>query len=230
MDPIALRAVDDAITGRRSVRGFLPTPVAPELILEILDVAARAPSGVNTQPWRVHLLTGASLQAFSAAILAVFDDPAAAAKHSAEFQTYPSHWTSPYLERRRRVGWDLYGLLGIAKGDSARMHAQVRRNYQFFGAPAGLIFTIDRVLATGSLLDYGMFMQSVMIAARARGLDTCPQAAFATYHRVIVEQLAIPPEQMVLCGMAIGYADPGAVANRLRTEREPAGSFTIRHG
>ena len=229
MDEETARAVDATIAARRSVRAFLPTPVPRDVITAILDVAARAPSGVNTQPWKVHVLTGAALRGLSDAILAVFDDPASAKEHVPDFQSYPDEWTAPYIDRRRRVGWDLYGLLGIKKGDAARMHAQVRRNYEFFGAPAGMIFAIDRHMARGGVLDYGMFLQNIMLAARARGLDTCPQAAFSIYHRVIRAQLGIPDEQMVLCGMALGHADPGAVENTLQTVREPAASFAVFH-
>ncbi len=224
-----VRAVDATIAGRRSVRAFLPDPVPHDVVAGILDVAARAPSGVNTQPWKVHVLTGPALKALSEAIIAVFDDPAASEQHVADFNSYPDEWVSPYVDRRRQVGWDLYGLLGIKKGDAARMHEQVRRNYQFFGAPVGLIFVIDRVMARGGILDYGMFMQNVMLAAKARGLDTCPQAAFSTYHRVITAQLGISPDQMVLCGMSLGHADPDAIENTLQTKREPASAFAVFH-
>jgi len=224
-----VRAVDATIAARRSVRAFLPDPVPHDVVAGILDVAARAPSGVNTQPWKVHVLTGPALKALSEAIIAVFDDPAASEQHVADFNSYPDEWVSPYVDRRRQVGWDLYGLLGIKKGDAARMHEQVRRNYQFFGAPVGLIFIIDRVMARGGILDYGMFMQNVMLAAKARGLDTCPQAAFSTYHRVITAQLGISPDQMVLCGMSLGHADPDAIENTLQTKREPASAFAVFH-
>jgi nitroreductase len=139
-------AVDAAITSRRSVRAFLPTPVPRATVEQILAVAARAPSGTNTQPWRVHVLTGASRGSLSAKLCAAFDDPAAAAEHTPEYAYYPERWTSPFIERRRKVGWDLYGLLGIGRADKAGMHAQHRRNYRFFDAPVGLIFTIDRLL------------------------------------------------------------------------------------
>lgn len=227
----AVAAVDAAITSRRSVRAFLPTPIARETIEAILEVAARAPSGANTQPWRVHVLTGGSLEALSRAIAAAFDDPEVAATHSEEYDYYPTEWVSPYLERRRKVGFALYDLLGIAKGDKARMAAQHRRNFVFFDAPVGMIFTVDRILGDGSLLDYGLFLQGVMTAARARGLDTCPQAAFATFHRVIEEELELDRvREMVVCGMSLGHADPDAVENRLVSEREPASSFAAFHG
>ena len=227
--PETTAAVDAAITSRRSLRAFLPTPVPRQTIEEILAVAARAPSGVNTQPWKVTVLTGAAKAGLSKKILVAHDANAAAGSTGAdvgEYEYYPTEWVSPYLERRRKVGWDLYGLLGIAKTDKARMHAQHGRNYRFFDAPVGLIFTIDRLLRQGSWLDYGMFLQNIMVAARGRGLDTCPQAAFIGFHKVIAEHLALPPGEMVVCGMSLGHADPSAPENQLLTERAPVASFT----
>jgi nitroreductase len=199
-------AVDWAVVSRRSIRAFLPT-----------------------EPWRVHVLTGAAKDRLSAAIAAVDDDPSQAASLEEPYTYYPLDWVSPYLDRRRKVGWDLYGLLGIEKTDKARMHAQHGRNYRFFDAPVGLIFTIDRVMQAGSLIDYGMFLQSVMVAARARSLDTCPQVAFTRFHRVIASELAIPDDQMVVCGMSLGYADPSRIENSLVTHRESVDSFTTFH-
>ena len=223
--PDSTAAVDAAITSRRSVRAFLPDPVPRETIERILEVAARAPSGTNTQPWQVVVLTGEAQSALTQKIMAAYDDPAQRATHTDEYAYYPTEWRSPYIDRRRKVGWDLYGLLGIGKADKAAMHAQHGRNYAFFDAPVGLIFTIDRVLRQGSWLDYGMFLQSVMVAARGRGLDTCPQQAFAQYHRIIEEQLQLPPERMVVCGMSLGWADPAARVNALHTERAPVAEF-----
>jgi nitroreductase len=217
--------VDHAIVTRRSLRAFLPTPVPRPLIEDILQVAARAPSGTNVQPWRVTVLTGAARERLSAAILRVYDDPELRREHAEEYAYYPTEWVDPYLARRRKVGWDLYGLLGIGKTEKERMHAQHGRNYRFFDAPVGMIFTIDRILQQGSWLDYGMFLENIMIAARARGLDTCPQAAFTQFHRVISEQLALPASEMVVCGMALGYADMSRIENTLETEREPVSGF-----
>ncbi len=228
-DHSATQAIDAAITSRRAIRAFLPTPVPKETVVEILRVAARAPSGTNTQPWKVHVLTGAARQKLSAAIRAAYDDPAERVKHREEYAYYPTQWQSPYIERRRKVGWDLYGLLGIGKTDRERMHAQHGRNYAFFDAPVGLIFTVDRVMQQGSWLDYGMFLQNIMVAARARGLDTCPQAAFTQFHRIIEQQLGLGADEMVVCGMSLGHADPAAVENTLVTEREPVEGFTRFH-
>ena len=222
-------AVDAAITSRRSVRGFLSTPIPDATVREILEVASRAPSGTNTQPWKVHVLTGAARERFSDALLAAYNDPAERVQHSEEYDYYPREWVSPYIDRRRKIGWDLYGLLEIGKTDKHKMHAQHGRNYVFFDAPVGMIFTIDRVMAQGSWLDYGMFMENIMIAARGRGLDTCPQAAFTQFHRVIERELGLGEHEMVVCGMALGVADPHAVANRLTTVRATVDEFTKFH-
>jgi nitroreductase len=227
--PESIAAVDAAITSRRSLRAFLPRPVPRELLEDVLRVAARSPSGTNTQPWRVHVLSGAAKQALSDDIVAAFDDPEARAAHSEPYAYYPTEWRSPYIDRRRKVGWDLYTLLGIGKADKAAMHAQHRRNYTFFDAPVGLMFTIDRVMQQGSWLDYGMFLQSVMVAARARGLDTCPQAAFTQFHRIIASHIGLGEQEMVVCGMSLGYADPDARVNQLLTEREPVSAFVQFH-
>lgn len=218
-------AIDAAITSRHSMRAFLPTPVPRETVEAILRVAARAPSGTNTQPWQVHVLTGAARQRLSDRILAVCRDPEELATHRDEYDYYPKEWVSPYVDRRRKIGWDLYRLLGIAKGDRELMQRQNERNFRFFDAPVGLIFSIDRVMQQGSWLDYGMFLQNIMVAARARGLHTCPQAAFTQFHRVIADELAFRPEQMLVCGMSLGYADPAAVENGLVTERVPVAEF-----
>lgn len=213
--------VDEAIRSRRSIRAYLPTPVPQATVADILSVASRAPSGSNIQPWQTYVLTGEALKSLTSRLLEAFNDPAQRLMHQEEYAYYPREWTEPYQARRRKVGWDLYGLLGIGRADKDRMQGQHARNFCFFDAPVGLIFTIDRHLEQGSWLDYGMFLQSVMVAARARGLDTCPQAAFATFHQVIAEALRLPETRMVVCGMALGYADPSAIENQLVTERAP---------
>jgi len=217
--------VDEVIQSRRSIRAFLPTPVAREDIEAVLNIAARAPSGSNTQPWRVYVLTGAARDRLAQKIMNAYLDPAENAAHVEEYSYYPRQWVSPYIERRRKVGWDLYALLGLMRDNKSGMQAQHARNFAFFEAPVGLIFTIDRVMDQGSWLDYGMFLQTLMIAVRARGLDTCPQAAFTQFHRLISETLSIPSDQQVVCGMALGYADPSKPENTLLTERAPAAEF-----
>jgi len=219
------QAVDAAITSRRSIRAFLPTPVAREDIERILDVAARAPSGTNTQPWKVYVLTGEKKRELTARLLAAHADPAQSAQHTEEYAYYPREWRAPYIDRRRKVGWDLYALLGLSRENKAGMAAQHGRNYAFFDAPVGLMFTIDRVMQRGSWLDYGMFLQNIMVAARGRGLDTCPQAAFTQYHTIIRAVLGLPDNEMVVCGMSLGYADHNKIENTLVTEREPLANF-----
>ena len=225
VDPVATRAVEAAIRSRHSVRAYLPTPVPRQTVERILGVASRAPSGTNTQPWQVYVLTGNAQHELTRRLLAVYDDPVECAKHVEEYAYYPTEWKSPFIDRRRKVGWDLYGLLGIGKTDKARMHAQHSRNYRFFGAPVGMMYTIDRDMRQGSWLDFGMFLQSVMVAARAQGLDTCPQAAFLPFHRIITQAIGAPPNEQLVCGMSLGHADPAAVENSLVTEREPVERF-----
>jgi nitroreductase len=220
------KIVDAAITSRRAVRAFLPTPVAREDIEAILQIAARAPSGTNCQPWKVYVLTGGIKKKLSDAIMAAYLDPVASRQHVEEYAYYPSQWVSPYIERRRKIGWDLYSLLSLTRDNKAGMQVQHGRNYVFFDAPVGLIFTIDRVMQQGSWLDYGMFLQNIMVAARARGLDTCPQAAFTQFHQIIGDILQLPDTEQVVCGMSLGYADPSRIENTLLTEREPVTAFT----
>jgi nitroreductase len=218
--------VEWAIMTRRSVRGFTAEPVARDTVLRILEVAARAPSGTNMQPWKAHVVTGPALIRVTAALCGAHFE---GVPEGREYDYYPTTWRSPYLERRRKVGWDLYALTGVARGDRDAALRQVGRNYIFFGAPVGLVFTIDRDLGRGSWLDFGMFLQNVMIAARGHELDTCPQAAIANYPDVLRRELGIGEDQMIVCGMALGRADPDEPANRLVTEREPVEGFCTFH-
>jgi nitroreductase len=211
--------VDDAILSRRSVRAFLPDPVDEQAIKDILEVAARAPSGTNMQPWKVYVASGETREKIGDAIL----NSGIRAEKVAwdEYKYYPDQFFEPYLQRRRENGFGLYGVLGIGRRDVDKMRAQHDRNFVFFDAPVGMIFTIDRRLNKGSWIDYGMFLQNIMIAARARGLHTCPQAAFAPYHKQIRPILNIPEEEIVVCGMALGYEDTSKVENTFRTPRAP---------
>ena len=216
-------SVEEAIRTRHSVRRFLARPVPRDDVAELLALAACAPSGTNVQPWRVYALAGEARRGLCDAIVERF---MAGRKEGREFDYYPTEWKEPFLSRRREVGLGLYGLLGLGKDDKEGMKAQTARNFLFFDAPVGLIFTMDRQLGKGMFIDYGMFMANLMTAARARGLDTCPQAAFADYHQTIREVLGLPDNELVVCGMALGYADPDAPENRLRTAREPVAAFT----
>ncbi|MFZ2629351.1 MAG: nitroreductase [Rugosibacter sp.] len=215
--------VDEIMIGRRSLRAFLPKDVPQEMIADLLLAAGRAPSGTNTQPWHVHVLRGETRNKLVTEVCKAFD---ANQPHSPlEYHYYPEKFFEPYLARRRKVGWDLYGLLGIAKGDVEKTRVQHRRNYELFDAPVALMFSIDRRLATGSWLDCGMFIQNVMLAARARGLETCPQAAWIDYHEVVREVIGLDPDHTLICGMAVGYADHDALVNTLVTERAALEEF-----
>ena len=222
--------VDAAITSRMSARAFTQQPVSRQTLTELLEVASRAPSGTNTQPWKVYVLQGASRAALCDKVCTAHDalrvDPSLASEYKEEYDYYPDKWVSPYIDRRRENGWGLYGVLGITKGDKDRMHLQHQRNYQFFDAPVGLMFTIDRVMGRGSLLDYGMFMQNIMVAARGHGLHTCPQAAWNGYSNIILPHIGAGPDEMLVCGMALGYADETDVVNSFHTPRVPVAEFT----
>lgn len=222
--------VDAAITSRMSARAFTNQSVSKNDIEAILEVASRAPSGTNCQPWQVYVLQGHSLNTLVEKTCAAHDairaNPALAADYVEEYDYYPTNWVSPYIDRRRENGWGLYGLLGIGKGDKDKMHLQHQRNFRFFDAPVGLMFTIDRVMGRGSLVDYGGFMQSIMVAARGRGLHTCPQAAWNGFSKIVLPHIGAGPDEMLVCGMALGYADTTAVVNTFHTPRVPVAEFT----
>ncbi|MEY4419458.1 MAG: hypothetical protein RLZZ498_54 [Pseudomonadota bacterium] len=223
-------AVDHAITSRMSARAFTQQAVSRELITEILQVASRAPSGTNTQPWKVYVLQGASRDSLVDKVCAAHEamraNPEVAKQYTEQYDYYPAQWVSPYIDRRRENGWSLYGLLGIGKGDKDRMHEQQQRNFKFFDAPVGLMFTIDPVMGRGSLFDYGMFVQNIMLAARARGLHTCPQAAWNGFHSIILPHIGAGEGEMMVCGMSLGYADESDKVNTLVTPRVPVAEFT----
>ena len=222
-------SVDAAIENRYSVRAFRPDAVPRDLLTDILRVARRAPSGTNAQPWKVYVLQGAQrdtlVQQVSAAHDEVRDHPERADNYRETYDYYPRQWVEPYLSRRRQNGWSLYGLLGIQKGDTERMYAQHHQNYRLFGAPVALMFTLDRVMGQGSLVDYGMFLQNIMIAARARGLHTCAQGAWNPYASIVLPLIGAGPDEMLVCGMALGYADADALINTYSTPREAVEGF-----
>jgi nitroreductase len=223
-------SVLEAMDSRMSIRAFTQQAVDREVLTDILNAASRAPSGTNTQPWKVYVLQGASKDALVEKVCAAHNalraDPALAAEYREEYDYYPEKWISPYIERRRENGWGLYGLLGIGKGDKDKMHQQHQRNYKFFDAPVGLMFTLDRVMGRGSLVDYGMFLQNIMLAARSFGLHTCPQAAWNGFSKIILPHIGAGAEEMLVCGMAMGYADATDQVNTYRTPRIPAEDFT----
>lgn len=222
-------AVDAAITSRMSARAFTQQAVPRETLEHLLQVASRAPSGTNTQPWKVYVLQGASRDTLVAKVCAAHDavraDPTLASQYGESYDYYPEKWVSPYIDRRRENGWSLYGLLGIGKGDKDKMHLQHQRNYRFFDAPVGLMFTIDRVMGRGSLVDYGMFLQSLMVAARAHGLHTCPQAAWNTFASIVMPHIGAAADEMLVCGMSLGYADESQLVNSFHTPRVAVSEF-----
>ncbi len=222
--------VDAAILSRMSARAFTAEPVPHQTLHDILRVASRAPSGTNTQPWKVYVLQGGSRDALVEKVCAAHDalraNPELATQYREEYDYYPEKWVSPYIDRRRENGWSLYGLLGIGKGDKDKMHLQHQRNYRFFDAPVGLMFTVDRVMGRGSLLDYGMFLQNIMVAARARGLHTCPQAAWNGFASIVMPHIGAGADEMLVCGMALGHADPADKVNSFATPRVAVDDFT----
>jgi nitroreductase len=223
-------SVDAAILSRFSARAYLNKAVEKNVLEEVLQVASRAPSGTNTQPWNVYVLQGSAKDKLVNEVCSVHNamaaNPALAAEYVEAYDYYPSQWVSPFIDRRRECGFGLYGVLGIAKGDKEKMHLQSQQNYRFFDAPVGLIFTIDKIMGRGSLLDYGMFLQNLMLAARARGLHTCPQAAWNNFEKIIFKHIGAGENEMIVCGMSLGYADESAQVNTFKTTRVDAKTFT----
>ena len=226
-----IRHVDDAITSRHSVRAFLDTPVATQTIKDILTIASRAPSGTNTQPWKVYVVTGKKraemIDRVCTAQIELFQKPELAEQYQETFAYYPETWISPFIDRRRENGWGLYGLLGIQKGEKEKMAAQQLRNYQLFDAPVALCFTVNKAMGIGSKMDMSMMIQNVMVAAKARGLDTCPQAAWNHFHPIVLDVLNAPEDEELVCTVALGYADPDHIVNSFITPREPVENFTV---
>lgn len=218
---------DQAITGRRAVRAFRPDPVPQELIRHLLRVAARAPSGGNLQPWKVHVVSGAAKAALQTALLHAVQQPGYQPEDA--YAYYPKHWFEPYEGRRREIARRLHGSLGIGSRNVAAMRAQDRRNLVFFDAPVGLFFFLDRRLEVGSWLDTGMFIANVMTSARSHGLDTCPQASFISHHRIVQRHLGCSEDEILCCGMALGFRDPTRPENVFETPREPLESFVAFH-
>ncbi len=217
--------VHDAIMSRKSIRRFLATPVPRVSLMRILEGAAMAPSGHNIQPWKVYAVAGAVKEALSVDILAaIANDPPA--QHLPEFDYYPVNWIEPFIGRRRKLGHELYAILGIGREDKAARERQMLENYKFFGAPIGLFVTFDRSLATGTFMDVGMFIENILVGARGEGLDTCGQAAFNWYHKVIRRHLPMQDSELLACGISLGFADPAAPENKLLPEKIKPEAFT----
>ena len=231
MDQLVANAVDQVINSRHSVRAYLDKPVCPEMLKDILNVASRAPSGTNTQPWKVYVVQGKKrvelIEKVCDAQQKLFENPALAEQYKETFAYYPEQWISPFIDRRRENGWGLYGLLNIQKGEKEKMARQQLRNYQLFDAPVGLFFTVNKAMGIGSKMDIAMMIQNVMLATKARGLDTCPQAAWNHFHQIVSDTLHFPEDEELVCGMALGHADPNDIVNSFITPRVPAEEFTV---
>ena len=213
----------DAIQQRFSTRAYLDKTVEKKVIEQILDTARRSPSGANLQPWQVMVVSGKTKQQLSLKMVQAYE---VGIKPHPDYPYYPEKWFEPYQSRRFKTGMALYSALDIERKDKERREAQWKANYDFFGAPVGLIFLVDKRLGHGCWVDMGMFLQSVMLAALAFGLSTCPQAAIGDYPDIVRDDLGLPDHMSVMCGLAIGYADCAHPVNNYRTEREPVDSFT----
>ncbi|MBV8393831.1 MAG: nitroreductase [Alphaproteobacteria bacterium] len=216
--------VSEAVNSRRSMRVFKPDPVPREDIEWIITNANRSASNGNLQPWKLYVTMGNARKRLSAAILKAMDEN----DHGpgAEYHVYPKAFPELYDKRRKLVGKQLYTLLNVPRGDAAGMLKQFRKNYEFFDAPVGMILCVERGMEKGQWIDCGIFLDQLMLLAREKGLHTCPQAAFSRYQHVVRRELGIPEDRIVICGLALGYADPDAVPNNLITERAPIGDFT----
>jgi nitroreductase len=220
--------VRDAVASRFSCRAFLPTPVPLATVRDILDRASRAPSGGNLQPWRVHALAGEPLESLKARIR-----PHAPVNPRGEgngYQVYPDPLKEPYSSRRHDIGAQLYEAIGIPRADRPARYRQFAHNFELFGAPVGLFFSIDRTMGPPQWSDLGMFVQTVMLLARSEGLHTCSIEAWTAWHKTVSAHLALPAEHMLFCGMALGHADPAAPVNRWRSTRESVDGFAIFSG
>lgn len=213
--------VHEAIMSRHSCRRFKPDPVPEDALRRILTGAGQAPSGHNTQPWKVYVVRGAVKQRLTEKALAASAGRTSMKASEPEFDYYPTEWFEPYLARRRATGFGLYGALGIGREDKQARIDQMNRNYMFFDAPVGLFITFSRRLSVGTFMDVGMFIQSILVGARGEGLDTCGQVAWCDHHRMIRQELGIDEDELLACGMSLGYADPDAPENIWHTDRAP---------
>ncbi|MEU9446034.1 nitroreductase [Streptomyces sp. NPDC048304] len=232
--PTASVTVEDALRSRRSVRAFLPTPVPRSTVERLLALASRSASNSNCQPWQVHVVTGAVKRALTAALLQAHsgDDEGRGQERGRDYAYQPPQdgWPEPFRSRRRRFGESLYrDTLGIRADDADARLGHHRRNYDFFGAPVGIVLTTSRHPLQGALVDAGLFLQALMLAARGEGLDSCPQASLIDFSPVLRRHLLIPDDQLIVCGLALGHADQAHPLNQLRTPREPVASFATFH-
>ena len=210
--------VTDAVNARKSVRAFLPDPIADDVIAQLLTTASRSPSGGNVQPWRIYVVNGDSMTRFREFLADRPIEPAA-------YDIYPSPLHEPYRSSRFKVGEDMYTTLGIQRDDKSGRLGQFAKNLDFFGAPAAVFCFVDRIMGPPQWSDLGMFLQTFMLLAQEAGLDTCPQEAWAVYENAVTEFVGAPEEERIFCGVALGHADPAAPINALTTDREPLEVF-----
>ncbi|MGP1284249.1 MAG: nitroreductase [Parasphingopyxis sp.] len=222
MEELTVRA---AIEARQSRRAFLDTPVDRATVERLLALASRSPSGSNMQPWNVYVVMGEKLEELKR--LALEAIAGGVDLTAAEFEIYPAGMGETHMARRLRNAEDMFGAAGIARDDKAGRMMQMASNFRFFDAPVGMFFTIDRALAVGNgqMAHLGMFIQTLMLAAQAEGIDSCPQEAWAILHETVRPWLGVPDEQMLYCGLALGHHDPDAPINSLRTDRVPVSEF-----
>jgi len=220
--------VVEALKARISTRAFLEKPVPEAMVREILEAAKYAPSGGNLQPWHVHVVGGDDLARLKALIRE--KQGQSPRGEGTEYHIYPPELTEPYKARRFKTGEDLYKTIGVERENKLGRLLQFARNFEFFGAPVAIFFSIDRQMQQGQWSDLGMFIQSIMLVATEKGLATCAQEAWAIWYKTLGEYLAMPPEHMLFCGLALGYADPSAPINSLRTDRAELAEFTTFRG
>ena len=213
-----MMSVTDAVNARRSTRAFLDRPVTPELLRRILATASRSPSGGNLQPWHAYVMTGADLADLKGKVR---DSRKGGVREGLEYMIFPNPLADTFNARRRKCGEDLYAAINVPREDKAGRDLQFARNYEFFGAPVGVIFAIDRQFGHAQWVHLGMFIQTVMLVAQEAGLATCAQEAWAGMHKTVSAHLGMPPEQMVYCGLAVGYADTAHPVNGFVTDRMP---------
>lgn len=220
--------VSEALDTRLTCRAFTPEAPPREVVIEILEKAKRAPSGGNLQPWHVYVVAGQELEDFKKIIAGKLPDNPFG--EGTEYNVYPPDLKQPYKARRFKCGEDMYATIDVPREDKAARLKQFARNFEFFGAPVAMFFSIDRTMQEGQWADLGMFIQSVMLLAREYGLDTCPQEAWAIWYKTVGEFVGIPEEQMLFCGMGLGYRDTSAPINTLRTDRAPLEEFVSFRG
>lgn len=231
MEFTANNLVEAVILNRHSVRAYTDQAVDPEIIQDLLRKASYAPSGTNTQPWKVYVVQGNSKLRISQQVIAaadsIYSGQSSRSEFTAPYLYYPEQWFEPYMSRRRENGWGMYAVLGISKQQRQEMHQQQLRNFKFFDAPVGLFFTTHRQLEAGAKMAIAMLMQNIMLLAKAQGLDTCPQASWNDYHKIIMPILGATDDEQLVCGMSLGYADVNEKINSFHPSRLSLEEFAV---